>query len=538
MRAHRMLSRLAWASPLLAAGCSSAIDIDVVLVDPCNQEAVGTMDFLRFVPRGEGLDSEAFTTVYGLDDTGFEPIRLPLVRDFTMLATGHRSAFDAPAAAIGVSAARDLTNADAAVTIRIPFALIDSFYRTTDLAGEKAECTGLKVDRFGASSTYLPANGRVLVVGGSRIVPVGQGQFDVEYPRAVELYDPATGTFEVVAELRIGQARANHTATLLADGRVLLAGGEGIVMGRVAALKSAFLIDARDPADVRVSEGIVMGEARTGHAAVGLDDGRVVIVGGRELTPNATGAQDHRYLTSVELFDPEEGIFVRASDRNGNAVQLASGRFGHTATLLDGGSDVLVAGGMDRSGPVLGLEVIRVAGELSSVVQSPERIGVGAIFHAAARTPDGKVLLSGGYGSLADAEPSGGLPRNPSAQVESWSFNRDSGALTRGCTANLAFARGQHSLTVVGRRAVMIGGRGEDGLPLQEAEVATLASGNSCFTARPEARPMGQARAGAAVTLLEGSKEIIVIGGRQLTAGDAFGTSSGVAEIFAPARDL
>ena len=539
----RLSSRWLGLCLLAPLGCSSSVEIDVSLVSPCNQDVISMMDFLRFTPRGDGLDSLAYETIEGVDSGSVRPISIPLVSNFSLGVTGHRGSHDAPASAIGASAPRDLSNARSAVTIKVPLAMVDSFYRTTDLAKAEPTCTKLGVDRFGATATYMPENGRVLILGGARLVPVPGSDFpDVEYPRAVELFDPATGTFEVIAELAVGGARAFHTATRLTDGRILIAGGQIRARGMDSdmALQSALLVDARDLTQpVRITTRGAMVEPRTGHKAVRLSDGRVALIGGRVLTPNASTPRDHEYLRSIELFDPEQGIFTRPNDELGNRVEMSAGRFGHTATLLRTGFDILVAGGMDRDGPVLDLEVINISGQQGRITISSEATNVGPIYHAAELAQDGSVLLSGGYGTVADAEPPGSLPTNPSREVEMWSFNDATGQLTRACSASLALGRGGHTVTMVGRRAVFIGGRGDDGTPLADAEVATLARGASCFFAPPETRPMSQARAQHAVTVLEGSGEIMVVGGRQQqNAADLFGMSSDRVEIFSPARDL
>ncbi len=121
-------------------------------------------------------------------------------------------------------------------------------------------------------------------------------------------------------------ARASHSATLLADGSVLVAGGiarEGDVHA------SAELYDAARDAWRPTGP---MGEARVGHTATRLRDGRVLLVGGW-----GTASP----LASAELYDPRTGRFESAGVMGGR-------RSGHQAVLLPDGR-VLVAGGFDGS---------------------------------------------------------------------------------------------------------------------------------------------------------------------------------------------
>lgn len=521
-------------------GCSSTVDIQVKLVDPCNQDAIASMDYLSFVPRGDGLDSEALATTVELAEGNntSSALKIPLAPDFSLVVAGYRGDFRTGAAdGLGVSAKRDLTNAEGVVPIRALFALANSFYQTSDLDDPKT-CTQMQIDRYGATATYLPDTGKVLIVGGARIIDQGGGNFAIDYPRLVEMYDPANGTFKAVAELRLGGARAYHTASLLKDGRVLIAGGEAGSQGVTSALKSAFIIDPRDPEDVSISEGgLALRKERTGHRAVVLDDGRVLLIGGRVLNAGAALPSDHTYLKSVEVFDPEAGIFTFPTDMAGNALELGSARFGHTATLLKTGKDILVAGGMDQTGPVLSVEVLRFGGSSPSVVVSSDTTGIGPIYHAADLAQNGAVLLSGGYATVSDAEPQGQPPRNPSANVEMWNFNESSGAATKSCNASLSTGRGFHSVTMSNRYAVFVGGRGAQGEPIGDAEVATLALGANCFTGPPESRPMATPRASHSVVKMTNSGEIFVVGGRAQNPGDTFGQSIKAAEIFSPKRE-
>ena len=130
----------------------------------------------------------------------------------------------------------------------------------------------MKSARSGHTATLL-ANGHVLIVGGSDL----KGN----YQMAAETYDPVTSTF--TQNVPGYTARSGHTATLLADGRVLVVGGKNVA----GTLGSAFLYDPTANA-ITVVQGSTPGPAgpnamktaRYGHTATLLADGRVLIVGG------------------------------------------------------------------------------------------------------------------------------------------------------------------------------------------------------------------------------------------------------------------
>ncbi len=125
-------------------------------------------------------------------------------------------------------------------------------------------------------------NGKVLVVGG-----VGVGDL-----ASAELYDPAAGTWSVTKSW-MRDARHNHTATLLLDGRVLVAGGCRLSDCRALLLNTA---EIYDPLTDSWTAGPNMIDERANHTATRLPDGRVLLVDGAPFPTLGWG--------SSELYDP------------------------------------------------------------------------------------------------------------------------------------------------------------------------------------------------------------------------------------------
>jgi WD40 repeat protein len=136
--------------------------------------------------------------------------------------------------------------------------------------------------RYGHSITLLP-NGKVLVVGGY------DGTNELS---SAEIYDLATGTWSAAGSTT--DARFWHTATLLPQGKVLVTGGfkEPYTIGSSDSLSSAELYD---PATNTWSMTGSMRDARTIHTATLLPDGRIMVAGGFGLTG---------YHATSELFYP------------------------------------------------------------------------------------------------------------------------------------------------------------------------------------------------------------------------------------------
>jgi uncharacterized delta-60 repeat protein len=182
----------------------------------------------------------------------------------------------------------------------------------------------LSVGRVGHQATRL-ANGRVLVSGGATLSPLPA------VLRRTDVYDPATGTWTQGADLSV--PRLGHTATLLADGRVLAAGGTG-------APSSAGSAERYDPATGAWTPTAGMG-ARALHGEARLATGRVLLAAG----VNFVGLPSR----SATLFDPTAGTWSTTGS-------LATPRILHTTTLLANGR-VLVVGGTYGKGPLRGAEL-------------------------------------------------------------------------------------------------------------------------------------------------------------------------------------
>ena len=521
------------ATLLVVTGCSSPVEIEVSLVTPCNQDAIRAVDFLRFEPRGTDIDSTGLTAIQKVSESVSTPIPVPLARDFHLVVTGHRTSFDSAPAAIGVSQPADLSGAEGVVTLQVPFALIDRYYQTTDLA-DPEKCTTLGTARYGHTATWLPGPQIVLIVGG-----ITQTRGAPEYRKVIESYDPKTGKFKSVGELRQADSRAYHTATKLDDNRVLIAGGIKEINGADESLNTAVIIDATNPQVAKVGAAINMQRKRTGHAAARLSDGRVLLLGGRRLNLQAVVPEDHDYVAAIEIYDPDAGLFVLPPDASGlGVIELNTARYGHTATVLGSGLEVLVAGGFNADGPQTTLEVVIATGETieSVTATTSDRLAVGPMFHAATLTRDEHVLLAGGYVEITDAEPRGASPINPTDEAEIWDYRPSDRRLARRCRATMNTARGFFTATTVGRRVLFAGGHQSDGASSALTEVVTVTGGAGCFATTPATVEMSDSRARHTATPLP-SGEVLIAGGMLLSAGAAEGNSRASAEIFSPARE-
>lgn len=313
------------------------------------------------------------------------------------------------------------------------------------------------------TATRLPG-GRVLVLG-------GRADGSSVLASALE-YTPAAGAAGswAASSFALGTARARHTATLLGDGTVLVAGGED---GSGAPIVQALAAEVFDPAAGATATSGTM-TARTRHTATRLPDGDVLVVGGWD------GAAE---LASAELYRPATGDFAA-----GPALGVA--RADATSTLLPDGR-VVVAGG-EAGGSALNDVDVYAAGAASAAPVG--RLAAVRAGHAATLLPSGRILLTGG--GLGSAEL---LDR---AQ-DQWTALDPSGYVpSHGHTATL-LVNGPDA-----GKLLVVGGIDPYGGYLQSAQLFDPGTGS--LTSLPT---MGSARAYHTATLLP-TGDVLVAGGK------------------------
>lgn len=276
-------------------------------------------------------------------------------------------------------------------------------------AGKFIPVGGLQVAREEHTGTLL-ASGRVLVAGGmdSRNAPVALS----------EIYNPEMRTFEPGPELAV--PRFNHTATGLKDGAVLIVGGEQLSDKRDA-LASAELFD---PEGGMKMLGAELAVARRRHRAIRLVDGRVLIVGGED--------EKGQTLVSTEIYDLETETFLPGPP-------MRQARKDHTMSLLPNG-EVLVAGGSgakDKS-----LASAEVFYPEASEFREVGPLREARYEHTATVLGDGTVLIAGGRKSLHDFLRSTEI-------YETGSFREGT---------SLGYARAVHSATRLEDGVLLVGG--------------------------------------------------------------------------------
>jgi hypothetical protein len=252
----------------------------------------------------------------------------------------------------------------------------------------------MSVPRAVHTATRL-ADGRILVAGGCSDAGCDLGSAG---GATAEIFDPATKTFVATGGLTV--SRDDHAAAPLPDGRVMLIGG----WAKSGVLAST---DVYDPRTGSFTPGPMMHTARAGLVPAPLADGRILLAGGFTGTRPTTAA--------AELYDPTTATMTVTG-------QMRTPRGAYAAARLPDGR-VLIAGGLADGVVVATAELYDPAtgtfgpvGSMSAARYKATAVALG----------DGTVLVIGGSGDID------GSVLYPSTEI----YHSDTATFTRGPTMN------------------------------------------------------------------------------------------------------
>ena len=237
--------------------------------------------------------------------------------------------------------------------------------------------------RHSHTTTLMP-DGNILVTGGT----TGSGNVTTA---SVQLYNMGTNLFEDWAGVNaLDTARSSHTATLMSDGRVLIAGGYN------SALQPLNSLEICNPITKNCAAiAAVMNPARGGHTATLLSSGpgagRVLLCGGQTTTSPSSITGD------CDLFNPADNTI---SDTGA----MISPRIGHAAVLLRSGK-VFVTGGRRRN--QLGtawlyepMNELYTPDTLVGTWTPKDALLQGRVDHSATLLNNGTIVIAGGFNDL------------------------------------------------------------------------------------------------------------------------------------------
>jgi hypothetical protein len=302
------------------------------------------------------------------------------------------------------------------------------------------------------------------------------------------LADTTEGAF-VTTPPPMGTPRVVHTATLLPNGKVLVAGG----FNGTAVLSTC---EVYDPALLTWTNTGPLSGIRANHTATLLPNGKVLVAGGRDgvLVP----------LASAELYDPAGGTWASAG-------AFAGARCFHTATLLPNGK-VLVAGGSSAS-TTLATSVLYNPTSGTWATTGPMHFP--RCFHTATLLNSGKVLVTGGQDDNFFTQKSAEL--------------YDPAAGTWATTGSMTTNREQHTATLLANGNVLVAsGYNENITNSPDDTVITAELYNPTSGTWSRTGSLHYSRNSHTADLLPDGKVLVV-------AGETTSEVVGVCEVFDPA---
>jgi len=222
-----------------------------------------------------------------------------------------------------------------------------------------------------ANSAVLLANGNILVAGGE----------NGEVLSSCEIYDVNNKKWRNTSYLNY--ARYRLTMIRLLDDRVLAIGGQGI--------KSCELFDPITET-WNLTDSLYTKRYSYKINAILLDDGRVLVTGGFFIDKDSN---TRGYLNVCEIYDPSTNKWSLTDT-------LKSKRAGHTITKLNDGR-ILVAGGFNED--ELSINKCEIFDPNTNTWSSGDTLNFSRNAHSAILLPNGKVLVAGGKDDVNPTEP-------------------------------------------------------------------------------------------------------------------------------------
>lgn len=415
----------------------------------------------------------------------------------------------------------DVVPQDAPKQPQIPVFIrrVNTFTRTASVE-KPGTCTRMRDARAGHTATLLP-DGRVFVAGGFQM----NGAKRVAISKA-EIYNPVLGDFSQAQDLGFvspnqityASPRAFAAATALNNGQVLVIGGETYTdRGDAAPVKLGLIYDP----DFNAYGVFAMLVERTRLAMAKEANGHVLIVGGTD--------KNGAVISDMEYYDPNAGKTFPVTDEGGANVQLP--RIGHNVAPVQDGAFVVVAGG--SNGTALQDQVYFFKYENDHFVSalasasSPPRLREKRR-DAALVTFDksNKLVLAGGFDS--PTETSGNALSSSEILETGSAFNISDGPTVAAARGDICAAQ------LPDGRVVTIGGLVNDQVAGQRSDptVEMLTPTDSGAPASLRLEELKQGRHfHTCTTMKDGS--VLVLGGLSVAAGDS--TVLQDALIFTPA---